>query len=319
MSAAVADDPFSDAAVNVGAELLLDVERFLSRFIAYPSEHARIAHTLWVAHCHMMAAWESTPRLAFLSPEPGSGKSRELEVTELLVPRPIPAINVTASYIYRRVGAEEGSPTILYDEIDCVFGPKTAPANEDVRGLLNAGHRRGAIVGRCVVRGKTVELEDFPVYAAVAVAGLGDLPDTLLSRSIVVRMRRRAPGEIIEPFRRRLNAPEGEELRERLAAWAEDVEQRATGSWPDTPPEITDRAADVWEALLTVAEIAGADWPRRARVSAVTFVTDAMRARQASELSSWRTCAPSLVTATSFLPSRYWRRFTAWTKARGAT
>jgi hypothetical protein len=84
--------------------------------------------------------------------------------------------------------------TILYDEIDTVFGPK-AKENEEIRGLLNAGHRRGAVAGRCVVHGKRVETEEIPAYCAVALAGLGWLPDTILTRSIIIRMRRRAPGE----------------------------------------------------------------------------------------------------------------------------
>ncbi len=69
-----------------GAAILNDVRSFLSRFVVYPSEHAKIAHVLWAAHAHLMGAWESTPRIAFLSPEPGSGKTRAMEVTELLVP-----------------------------------------------------------------------------------------------------------------------------------------------------------------------------------------------------------------------------------------
>ncbi len=111
-------DPWDHAAT--GAELLDDVHAFLGRFVAYPGEHAQVAHTLWIAHAHLMAAWDSTPRLAFLSPEPGSGKSRALEVTELLVPRPMPAVNVSVSYLYRSVSAGDGAPTILYDEIDTV-------------------------------------------------------------------------------------------------------------------------------------------------------------------------------------------------------
>jgi hypothetical protein len=141
-----------------GAELLDRVEDFLARFVAYPSEAARIAQTLWIAHTHLMSVWESTPRIAFLSPEPASGKSRALEVTELLVPRPVHAVNTTPAYLFRKVSDPEGPPTILYDEIDTVFGPK-AKDNEDIRGMLNAGHRRGATAGRCVVRGKIVETE----------------------------------------------------------------------------------------------------------------------------------------------------------------
>ena len=66
---------------NEGAAILNDVRAFLSRFIAYPSEHAKIAHVLWTAHTHLMDAWESTPRIAFLSPEPGSGKTRAISST----------------------------------------------------------------------------------------------------------------------------------------------------------------------------------------------------------------------------------------------
>jgi hypothetical protein len=122
-----------------------------------------------------MDAWESTPRIAFLSPEPGSGKTRALETSELLVPNPVEAVNVTPAYLFRKVGSPEGRPTILFDEIDTVFGPK-AGDHEEIRGLLNAGHRRGAVAGRCVVRGKEVFTEEIPAYCSVALAGLGNLP-----------------------------------------------------------------------------------------------------------------------------------------------
>ena len=98
----------SAAAAADGAELLADVHAFLGRFVAYPSDHAHVAHTLWIAHAHAMEAWDSTPRIAFLSPEPGSGKTRALEVSEILVPNPVEAVNVTPAYLFRKVGAEEG-------------------------------------------------------------------------------------------------------------------------------------------------------------------------------------------------------------------
>jgi hypothetical protein len=254
-----------------GAAILNDVRSFLSRFIAYPSEHAKTAHVLWVAHTHLMGAWESTPRLAFLSPEPGSGKTRAMEVTELLVPNPVAAVNVTPAYLFRKVGSEEGLPTILFDEIDTVFGPK-AKEHEELRALLNSGHRRGAVAGRCVVRGKVVETEEIPSFAAVALAGLGWLPDTILSRSVPIRMRRRAPDERVEPFRRRKEVPIGEALRRRLAAWAETVLSEATEARPEMPAGVEDRDADVWEPLLAVADLAGGAWPNLARRAATELV-----------------------------------------------
>jgi hypothetical protein len=259
-----------------GATLLQQIYAFLGRFVAYPSDHAHVAHALWVAHTHLMDAWESTPRIAFLSPEPSSGKTRALEVSELVVPRPVEAVNVTPAYIFRKVASPSGPPTILYDEIDTVFGPK-AKENEEIRGLLNAGHRRGAVAGRCVVKGKIVETEEIPAYCAVALAGIGGLPDTILTRSVNIRMRRRAPSERVEPFRRRTHAPEGHEIRARLQRWASDVLDKAREARPDMPEGVTDRDADVWEALLAVADLAAGDWPKRARAAAVALVADSMQ------------------------------------------
>jgi Protein of unknown function (DUF3631) len=256
------------------AHVLDGIHDFLGRFVIYPSKEAHDAHVLWIAHAHVMDAWESTPRIAFLSPEPASGKSRALEVSELLVPNPVEAINVSPAYLFRKVGSKDGPPTILFDEIDTIFGPK-AKENEEIRGLLNAGHRRGAVAGRCVVYGKTVKTEEIPAYCAVALAGLGWLPDTIFSRSVIIRMRRRAPQETITPFRRRVFTGEGNRLRDQLAAWAAGAVKAMTEARPTMPDGIEDRNADVWEALLAIAEAAGEHWPKRAHVAAVTLVTAA--------------------------------------------
>jgi hypothetical protein len=255
---------------RAGARVLDAVYAFLGRFVSYPSEHTHIAHALWIVHTHVMEKWESTPRLAFLSPEPASGKTRALEITELLVPNPVATVNVTSAYLFRKVGGDDPA-TILFDEIDTVFGPK-AKENEDIRGLLNAGHRRGATTGRCVVHGRNVTTEEWPAYAAVAVAGLGWLPDTLLSRSIVIRMQRRRANDRVEPYRRRLFEAEGWALRDRIAAWASGAGSSVT--WPELPEQITDRNADIWEPLVAIADAVGGDWPERARVAAVALVAD---------------------------------------------
>jgi Protein of unknown function (DUF3631) len=260
------------AALRPLAQILDDVHAFLGHFIIYPSMEAHDAHVLWIAHTHCIDAWESTPRIAFLSPEPASGKSRALEVSELLVPNAVEAVNVSPAYLFRKVGGGAGLPTILFDEIDTVFGPK-AKENEEIRALLNAGHRRDAVVGRCVVHGKIVKTEEIGVYCAVALAGLGWLPDTILSRSVVVRMRKRAPHEKITPFRRRIYAKEGNRLRDQLAAWGASAVKAMTEARPVMPNGVEDRNADIWESLLAIAEAAGGHWPKRADVAAVTLVT----------------------------------------------
>ena len=100
------------------------------------------------------------------------------------------------------------------------------------------------------MRGKEVFTEELPAYCAVAMAGLGYLPDTILIRSVVVNMRRRAPNETIEPYRRRLEVEKGDHLRNRLAVWASNATDQVRDAWPDMPEGITDRNADVWEALF---------------------------------------------------------------------
>jgi hypothetical protein len=124
-----------------------------------------------------------------------------------------------------------------------------------------------------VVRGKEVFTEELPAYCAVALAGLGDLPDTILTRSVIVKMRRRAPTEKVEPYRRRVHQYAAENLRDRLEAWVSTQEITLEQARPAMPDGVEDRAADVWEPLLAIADAAGGAWPSRARVSAVTLVT----------------------------------------------
>jgi hypothetical protein len=258
----------------VGDTVLAEVHAFLGRFVAYPSEHAHVAHTLWIAHAHLMECWYSTPRIALLSPEKGSGKTRALEVTAPLVPRPVHSVNATSAYLFRKVSDPDGAPTLLFDEIDTIFGPRSTRDHEDLRGMLNAGYRRGATAGRCVIRGKAIETEELPAYCAVALAGLGELPDTILSRAVVIRMRRRAPGEIVEPYRARIEEAEAERVRTALAGWCDSVRTAMDGAFPALPDGVADRDAEIWEPLLAVAVAAGGRWPGLARAAAVSMVAE---------------------------------------------
>jgi hypothetical protein len=258
----VADEPEGE-----GADLLDQVADFLARYVAFPSPAARDAVALWAAHCHAVAAFESTPRLALLSPEKGSGKTRTLEVLELLVPRPMHAVNATAAALFRAVEAHR--PTLLFDECDTYFGPMARGEHEELRGLVNAGHRKGAVAYRCVGDPKHMEVKAFPAFCAVAVAGIGDLPATILDRAVLIRMRRRAPSEHVEPFRRRKAAKVGDELREALAGWTKAHAEQLAEAEPVMPAGLVDRPADVWEALLAIADLAGGHWPRDARDAAL--------------------------------------------------
>ncbi|MER5918266.1 DUF3631 domain-containing protein [Streptomyces sp. NPDC001982] len=261
-------------AIIDGAALLNEVEGFHRRFNVFPREAAYVAVTLWDAHAHLIECFETTPRIAFLSPEPGSGKSRALEIVELLTPRPMTTVSASANALYRLVDSAAGLPTVLFDEVDTIFGPK-AGADEALRGFLNAGYRRSGGALRCVGDGSNQNAQIFGSYCAVAMAGLGSLPDTVLTRSVIVRMRKRAPNEKVESYRQRVHESQGHALRDRLAKWADTVRERVASAWPEMPEGVTDRPADVWEPLLAVADAAGGDWPARARVACVELISAA--------------------------------------------
>ncbi|MFJ3547937.1 DUF3631 domain-containing protein [Streptomyces sp. NPDC090114] len=255
-----------------GAALLNEVEAFHRRFNVFPTEAAYVAVTLWDAHAHLIECFETTPRIAFLSPEPGSGKSRALEIVELLTPRPVTTVSASANALYRLVDSAAGLPTVLFDEVDTIFGPK-AGTDEALRGFLNAGYRRTAGALRCVGEGSNQNAQIFNSYCAVAMAGLGSLPDTVLSRSVIIRMRKRAPNEKAEPYRQRKHESQGHALRDRLAKWADTIHDQVAGAWPEMPEGVTDRPADVWEPLLAVADAAGGHWPARSRAACLELIS----------------------------------------------
>jgi hypothetical protein len=92
-------------------------------------------------------------------------------------------------------------------------------------------------------------------------------------------MRRRAADEKVEPYRPRLNDTEGAAVKILISRWVASLPEEI--EWPELPPEIQDRDADVWEPLVVIADAAGGSWPERARVSAVSLVS-ASREREAS-------------------------------------
>jgi Protein of unknown function (DUF3631) len=275
-----------DSVPLVSEVLLNDLQRFIRRFVVTSDPQAD-AVTLWTAHTHAIEAADATPYLAVTSAEKRSGKTRLREVLELLVHVALPAANISDAALFRAI--EKLTPTLLLDEADAVF---KAREREDLRGMLNAGYRRGAVAYRMGGANKTT-LEDFPVFCAKAFFGIGDfLPDTLVDRSIPIRLQRRTSDEPVERFRRRDAEAEGLTLRDRLADWLEPQVDELQRARPQLPEELDDRASDSWEPLFAIADLAGGDWPERARRAALTLFNpdqredDSMTARLLADIYS---------------------------------
>jgi hypothetical protein len=192
-------------------------------------------------------------------------------------------ISATTAALFRMVS--EGPITILFDEVDTIFNPKTGGNNEDLRGLLNAGYKRTATVARCVGDAKAMKVQRFPVYAPAALAGLaGNMPDTITTRAITVHMPRRREDEEVEEFWEEEVETEAAPLRDLLAAWIATVTDKVSKGRPTMPPGVRDRSAEIWRPLLAIADAAGGDWPETARKACSHFVQVAATDRKGGGL-----------------------------------
>jgi hypothetical protein len=252
-----------------GADVLDRVTTFIRRFSAFPSRHCAPTLALWYAHTHIAEQLYVTPRLILDSAEPGSGKTRVLEVAQYLVAAPEMTLSASRAALFRMVAA--GPITILFDEVDTIFNGKTGGGNEDLRALLNAGYKRSATIPR--YDAKTGSVQRFPVYTPAALAGIaGGMPATITTRAITIHMRRRRPDEQVESFRERSVERRATPLRSALAEWMSSVAGQVCDSEPTMPDGVTDRSAEIWEPLIAIADAAGSHWPATARAACAYFV-----------------------------------------------
>ena len=238
-----------------GAGLLDALASAFTCYVVLPDGAAETM-ALWVMHAHAHDAAQISPILAINSPQPRCGKTTCLNIVQALTPRAVPTANITSAALFRSV--EKWHPTILIDEADTFLRD-----NDELRGLLNAGHNRAAAY---VIRtvGENHEPTGFRVWTPKVIALIGGLPDTLADRSIAVRLRRKRRDEKTE--RLRMDRLKGlTALARQAARCAADNLDTLRQADPDVPAELHDRAADNWRPLLAIADQAGGGWPEQAR------------------------------------------------------
>jgi Protein of unknown function (DUF3631) len=240
-----------------GASLLDDLAEAIRKHVVVP-DHARDACALWVVHTYLTDRFLISPRLGVRSPTKGCGKTLLLDVLDRVVARPLPTANVTAAAIFRVIEAHR--PTLLVDEADTFLRD-----NDELRGVLNSGHRKGGAVLRTV--GDDYEPRSFATYAPCVIALIGSLPDTLHDRAVTVDLKRRLPSEKVEPFRPD-RASHLDVLARKAARWAKDHGELLADADPAMPDGIANRPADNWRPLLAIADVAKGEWPERARKAA---------------------------------------------------
>ena len=210
-----------------------DLRDYLRTYVAL-TDVQYDAVTLWTVHSHCIDAADCTPYLHFTSAGPRSGKTRALEVLELVVDNPWLTGRVTGPALVRKIDAER--PTLLLDETDATFSGARS-SYEILRGVLNSGYR---------LNGKTSyavggSYKDLATYCPKALAGIGGLPSTIADRSIRIKMERREL-EHVQRFRARDAVNEARFVRARLARYAALNLEALAAARPLIPCELDDRA-----------------------------------------------------------------------------
>ena len=250
-----------------GAAVLAEVHATLIRYVVFPTPEAADAVTLYAAATHVTNELEFASRLVIKSPVKRCGKSRLLDVLAQLVREQLATADISAAALVRSV-TEKDPPTIMLDEADAIFGKalKGDEKAEHLRGILNAGFGRDRPYKRWDITTRAVE--DCPTFAMAVIAGIGSMPDTIEDRAVIITLRRKTASESVQKYRTRRDKPAVKAVGDRLGAWIAPLAAAAGKAEPDMPGGLHDRAEDVWEALLAIADLAGGDWPARARRAA---------------------------------------------------
>lgn len=240
-----------------GDKLLSAIKRELLKYIILPGGVAEPI-TAWIVLTYCYDAFRILPMLGITSPVKRCGKTTLLEILQGLANKGLTASNISPAAVFRVV--EKYSPTLLVDEADTFLKD-----NEELRGVFNSGHTRAAAFMVRVV-GENHEPVKFSTWGAKAIAMIGTLPDTLHDRSVVVSLRRKAPGETVSridiDFENECN-----ELRQACRRWADDNMDILRTIKPVAPTTNNDRVTDNWTPLLAIADVAGGAWPELMRKS----------------------------------------------------
>ena len=242
-----------------GSAVLDDVVRTITRFIVLPT-HGAVALALWILHTYVMGAWWLSPLAVVTSPTRRCGKTALLMVVSELVHCALAASNISPAALFRAV--EKFQPTLLLDE-----GETWLKANEELRGIVNAGHTRPtAMVIRTV--GDDHEPATFSTWCPKFIALIGTLSDTIMDRAIVIEMRRKTAEERVERLRLDHLPDICGPLCRQMARWALDHADGLATCDPEVPTGLHDRAVDNWRPLLALSDSLGEEWSTRARAAA---------------------------------------------------
>jgi Protein of unknown function (DUF3631) len=254
----------------VAGEALLSELAVAIRSYVVMDDYQRDACALWAIFTHTHDLRDYAPLLIAKSALKRSGKSKLAEVLERLAPRPLYIAGLTAAFIERAI--DDHRCTLIIDEADRIRKGDQALA-ERIDAQLNRSFKRsGARVGKNVpLPGGGYEPRLFSTWAPTFISGIGDQADTAEDRAVIVVLKRKLATEKTKPLRGKDGA-DLVVLARKIARWVADNKARLRSIEPVALKVDNDRAKDVWEPLLAIADIAGGAWSDRARKAGIALV-----------------------------------------------
>jgi len=231
-------------------------------------DYQAVVVALWIASTYVPDATGVAPILVINAPERACGKSVLLGLVEVLVHKPLSTSNMTQASMFRLLNDRQ--PTLLLDEADTFLYGKT-----ELHGMLNSGYsKQNPFVYRVeVVKDKLTPCR-YNVYGPKALAGIAMdrvLPDPTISRSFVIEMRRKLPGESVERVRPGKMAEKFSGLKADLQRFKKDYSEQVMVEFDDLPVELSDRMQDNWAPLFAIARCGGQEWIDRAKVASISL------------------------------------------------
>lgn len=243
-----------------GDLLLSEMSSFVSRFVMFQRQQDADIFALWNLGTYCIDSFDIFPYFGVTAPKENCGKSTLLEILMAFACRVIGGSSMSGPVVYRMI--QLFKPTICLDEMDGI----NKENNAELLRVFNAGHKRsGAIVFRCAGDDSSTP-EAFNCFGPKAF-GMIDKPGrTLLSRSIMIDLQRKTRDQHVEKFNLRL-LPEGTaemllRIKRQSTRWAADRAAELGKHVPNVG-NLENREGDNWSPLVSIADLAGHDWPGR--------------------------------------------------------
>ena len=238
--------------------LLLQIKRRLRRQIVFSDDEQVIA-ALWDLFSWVHEHATHSPKLLITSPEADSGKTTLCSLLGFMTPRALSCVEITEATLFRSI--ERWTPTLIVDEADTIL-----INNEPLRAVINASWTRGAVVPRCV--GDDHIPHAFPIFCPQVIGMKGKrLPHTTLTRCIIIELKRKLRDDRVEYFNG-LDDAELAMLRQQALRWSLDHGDELKNAKPEMSEQFYNRLGDNYRMLFAIADLAGGEWPEKARGAA---------------------------------------------------